>query len=173
MRFLGSDFACFCESDFCECGTDKLINQNREENAVANKLLYSMKRDNRADVREFLADELADALKGFLRDRDDVIFTNVPRRRAAIVEFGMDHAADLAKLLAKHFDCEYRSLLVSKTEQAQKTTHGKEREKKETYDEANKLNLNVIDLTCPKVLKIREIRLACLWFLLFLLFLFY
>ena len=108
--------------------------QNREENTVANKLLYSMKRDNRADVREFLADELADALKGLLRDRDDVIFTNVPRRRAAIVEFGMDHAADLAKLLAKHFGCEYRSLLVSKSEQAQKTTHGKEREKNVVFD---------------------------------------
>ena len=108
--------------------------QNREENIVANNLLYSMKRDNRADVREFLADELADALRDFLLDRNDVIFTNVPRRREAIVEFGMDHAADLAKLLARHFGCEYRSLLVSKSEQAQKTTHGKEREKNVIFD---------------------------------------
>jgi len=30
-------------------------------------------------------------------------------------------------------------------------------EKKETYDKANKLNLNVIDLTCPKVTKIHKI----------------
>ena len=93
-----------------------------------------MKRDNRADVREFLADELADALREFVADRQDVIFTNVPRRRAAIIEYGMDHAVDLAKLLAKRFDCEYRSLLVSKSEQEQKSTHGKEREKNVIFD---------------------------------------
>ena len=124
----------YLESHFIKRHFKVFRYQNREENAVANKLLYSMKRDNRADVREFLADELADALKDFLLDRDNVIFTNVPRRRAAIVEFGMDHAADLAKLLAKHFGCEYRSLLVSKSEQAQKTTHGKEREKNVVFD---------------------------------------
>ena len=111
--------------------------QNREENQVANKLIYSMKRDNRADVREFLAEELADALDEFIgsvKNKDDVIFTNVPRRRTAIIEYGMDHAADLARLLARHFGCEYRSILVSESKTAQKTVHGVEREKNVIFD---------------------------------------
>lgn len=124
----------YLESHFIKRHFKVFRYQNREENAVANKLLYSMKRDNRADVREFLADELADALREFMADRQDVIFTNVPRRRAAIIEYGMDHAVDLAKLLAKRFGCEYRSLLVSKSEQEQKSTHGKEREKNVIFD---------------------------------------
>jgi len=111
--------------------------QNREENKVANNLIYSMKRDNRADVREFLAAELADALDelvGSITNKNDVVFTNVPRRRAAIVEYGMDHAADLARLLARHFGCEYRSILVSESKTAQKTVHGVEREKNVIFD---------------------------------------
>lgn len=108
--------------------------RNVEENDVANNLIYSMKRDNRADVREFLADELADALSDFLKKKKNVVFTNIPRRRSAIVEFGMDHAADLARLLARHFECEYIPLLVSKSKKAQKTTHGKDREHNVIFD---------------------------------------
>ena len=102
--------------------------ENREENSVANELIYSLKRDNRADVREFIASEMAKTLEDFVSGREDIIFTNVPRRRAAIINYGMDHAADVAKILAKHFNCEYRSILYSESTKPQKSTHGDERE---------------------------------------------
>ena len=101
--------------------------QNREENEVANALIYSLKKDNRADVLEFLRDELAASLSDFIDANEDVLFTNVPRRRKAIIKYGMDHAQDLARSLAKHFGCEYRSILASKSKLAQKKTHGQER----------------------------------------------
>jgi ComF family protein len=108
--------------------------ENREENAIANEVIYSLKQDNRADVCDFLASEIARTLEGFMADRHDVLFTNVPRRTKAVLDYGMDHAAELAMRLARHFGCEYRSLLVSKAKKAQKTTHGAERERNVVFD---------------------------------------
>ena len=101
--------------------------QNREENAVGNYLIYSLKREDRSDVVEFLRDELADSIGGFVKDNENIVFTNVPRRRSAIIKYGMDHAAMLSKSLARHFGCEYMSLLASRSKTAQKLTHGKDR----------------------------------------------
>lgn len=101
--------------------------QNREENAVANALIYSMKRDNRADVLEFVTDEVAVTLSDFIAENKDIIFTNIPRRKTAIVQYGVDQAKDLARSLARHFGCEYRALLLSKSKRPQKESRAKER----------------------------------------------
>jgi len=101
--------------------------ENREENDVANELIYSLKRDNRADVVEFLASELAESLRTFIENETAVIFTNVPRRRSAIIKYGMDHAKDLSRALARCFNREYESILISKSKASQKSTRGKER----------------------------------------------
>lgn len=101
--------------------------RNREENAVANALIYSMKRDNRADVLNFVTDEVANTLSNFIAENQGVIFTNIPRRKSAIVKYGVDQAKDLARALSGRFDCEYRELLVSKSKRAQKKIRAKER----------------------------------------------
>ncbi len=101
--------------------------ENREENAVANSLIYSMKRDNRADVLEFVTEEVAATLSDFVAENKDAIFTNVPRRRTAIVKYGVDQAKDLARSLARYFDCEYSAILVSRSKHAQKEARAKER----------------------------------------------
>ena len=101
--------------------------ENREENAAANALIFNMKRDNRADVLEFVTDEVSAALSDFIAKNRDVIFTNVPRRRSAIVEYGIDQAQNLARALSRRFGCEYRAILVSRSKLAQKEARAKER----------------------------------------------
>ena len=124
---------CSCVNEYLEAHFIKqhfkvLRYESREENSVANELIFSLKMDNRADVREFIASEMAATLANFVGDRRDIIFTNVPRRRDAIINYGMDHAADLARILAKHFNSEYRSILFSESTKPQKRTRGAERE---------------------------------------------
>ena len=102
--------------------------ESREENAVANELIFSLKMDNRADVRDFIASEIAASIEGFVGERKDIVFTNIPRRRQGIVDYGMDHAKDVAKVIARRFGCQYRALLYSRSRKAQKMTHGAERE---------------------------------------------
>ena len=118
----------YLESHFIKQHFKVLRYESREENSVANELIFSLKMENRADVREFIASEMAMTLEDFVGGRDDIIFTNVPRRRAAIINYGMDHAGDVARLLAKHFHCQYRSILFSKSATPQKATRGAERE---------------------------------------------
>ena len=101
--------------------------ENREENAAANALIYSMKCDNRADVLEFVAEEVAGTISDFIAQNSDIIFTNVPRRKSAMVKYGVDQAKDLARALSRRFNCEYRSILVSKSKRAQKEAHASER----------------------------------------------
>ena len=118
----------YLESHFIRQHFKVLRYESREENSVANELIFSLKKENRADVREFIASEMAKTLENFVGDRNDIIFTNVPRRRLAIMDYGMDHAGDVARLLAKHFHCQYRSILYSNSTMPQKATHGAERE---------------------------------------------
>ena len=87
------------------------------------RIIYSLKEDNRADVFDFLADELCDAINASLEiDKDKFIITNVPRRKKGIITFGYDHAAELAKRVAKRLGVRYVSILKSKSKKAQKGT---------------------------------------------------
>ena len=124
----------YLESHFIKKHFKVFRYENRDENLVANEVIYSLKQDNRADVCDFLASEIAKTIEDFVGERHDILFTNVPRRIKAVLDYGMDHAAELAIRLARYFGCEYRSLLVSKTKKAQKTTHGAEREHNVVFD---------------------------------------
>lgn len=90
------------------------------EETPGNTLLYKLKRDNRRDVIKFLADELTKSISESVKIDENVIFTSVPRRRAAKVKYGFDHAKMLAIATAKNFGAEYRALLKSKAKTAQK-----------------------------------------------------
>ncbi len=134
---------CGKELNLCTCSTPylkahfihKIIKRFRyipnEENA-ANMLIYSMKRENRSDVFNFLSRELCSSFENFKLNTEDFIITNVPRRRSAIKRYGYDHAAVLAKRIGKLLGIEYCSLLKSKNKKAQKQNHGKEERLKNT-----------------------------------------
>lgn len=110
-------------------------NPNKQE-LPGNQLIYSLKQDNRADVFDFLAEELSRAISNNLKIsgyEDRYIITYVPRRFKAIQEYGYDHARELAKRVAKILNIKFVPLLVSKTEKAQKEVVQSERRKNAKY----------------------------------------
>jgi len=96
-------------------------------------LIYSLKRDNRKDVLDFLTKELCDAIENSVNNPSEMIFTNVPRRRESIRKYGMDHASLLAKSVAKYFSARYYQPLISKSKQEQKHMSGTQRLKNASF----------------------------------------
>ena len=108
-----------------------------EESLPSNYLIYSLKQDNRSDVLEFLSLELATAIKhSFDLSKEDFVVTSVPRRKNAIVNFGYDHAKELAKAVSKLLGVEYLELLKSESKKAQKSVYGEERKQNARFDYA-------------------------------------
>lgn len=105
-----------------------------ERDIPSNKLIYALKEQNRRDVFEFLAEELADSIKAsFKLDPDKHIVTNIPRRQKSIMDFGYDHAAELAKRVAERLGIEYLPTMKSKAKKAQKESIGAERAKNAVF----------------------------------------
>ena len=101
----------------------------------SNMLIYSLKRDNRSDVLNFLSDELTGAIKNSIKtDKFGYLITSVPRRPSAVRRYGIDHAKLLAKSVAKKLDVPYAMLLKSTAKAAQKKMHEKERVNNATFD---------------------------------------
>ncbi len=145
---------CFKLLSECDCSNDYLSKHfvkkivkvfrymQRDDNICANSLIYSLKRDNRDDVLAVCTSELASAISASLGDISDYIITNVPRRREAIVRYGIDHAALLAKSIARATGAKYVRLLKSKATRAQKTLMGKERLDNAMFDLRRDINLS-------------------------------
>lgn len=124
----------------------------REENLPANSLIYSLKRDDRADVQKLCALELSAAIKNSLDTPSEYIITNVPRRRSAIIKYGLDHAATLARRVADILGAEYKSLLTSNSKRPQKKMHGEERLYNVNFDIKRD-----IDLTGKRIIIIDDV----------------
>ena len=129
----------------------KIFRYVRRDPLPNNNLIYSLKRDNRKDVLEFLSNELAQAIKASIKNPEEYIFTNVPRRRESAKKYGLDHAAALSRSLAKKFGAEYKSLLTSKAKRAQKKMSGNDRASnakfviKKNAEDLGKKNVILVD----------------------------
>ena len=88
---------------------------------------------------DFLSGELTEALSAEINDFENVVITNVPRRKPSILKYGYDHAAVIARLVAKHTGAEYASLLISKAEKVQKRLQREERIKNASFAYKKKL----------------------------------
>ena len=124
--------------EFCHCTNShldshyvhklvKVFRYVHRDDLPSNNLIYSLKRDNRKDVLEFLTSELSKAIRNSIKDPEACVFINVPRRRKEAAKYGIDHAKLLAKSLAKCFSAEYYQPLISKSKHAQKKATGPER----------------------------------------------
>ena len=131
----------------------KVFRYVKRDPMPSNNLIYSLKRDNRRDVLEFLRDELCDAIVHSVDNPSEYVFTNVPRRREAIVRYGIDHAALLAKSVAKKLSAEYYQPIKSKVKKAQKKMMGVERLKNARF----KLKMRAKSLCGKKVIIIDDI----------------
>ena len=120
--------------------------RRNSNNDIGNKLIYSLKQDNRRDVIEFLAGEVTNSIVGNgipALLKNDYIITSVPRRKNAIRNFGYDHAELLARAVAKNFGVTYSALLVSKTKKAQKEVTSDERFANAKVDYKNNINCDI------------------------------
>lgn len=130
---------CTCANEYLTAHSVKNVikvfrYKNREENLPANSVIYSLKKDNRSDVLSFCTDELADAIFAALDTPSECIVTNVPRRRAQIVKYGIDHAELLARSIAKKTSATYMRILKSNVKTAQKEMYGKDRVNNISFD---------------------------------------
>ena len=117
----------------CDCSTEYLSSHyvkrvikcyrylTRDEVLPGNALIYSLKRDNRSDVLEVCTDEITSAICNSITNPEEYIFTNVPRRKAAIIEYGIDHSALLSQAVAKRLGAEYIPILKSNAKKEQKS----------------------------------------------------
>ena len=117
----------------------KVFRYHPDADLPTNKLIYSLKRDNRDDVLDFLADELASSVATAFADASEFVFTSVPRRRAAKVKYGIDHAALLSARVARKLDAKYEKTLISHSKREQKLSkHREERMKNARFDYLDK-----------------------------------
>ncbi len=114
----------------------------REDALPLNSLIYSLKRDNRRDVLEVCADELAQSILIAFPKAKDYVITNVPRRKKSIVKYGIDHAELLAKEVAKKIGARHEKTLVSNVKIEQKKLHGESRILNADFSVSNNIDLN-------------------------------
>ena len=140
---------CFCSYDKLKAhGIKNLVKLFRysktDESMPSNYLIYSLKQDNRGDVLSFLSDELADAMKATIDfSKGKYVITNVPRRSKAIINFGYDHARELAIAVSKRLGVEYKELLCSKAKRSQKSVYGHARVENAKFDYRCKKDLSL------------------------------
>jgi predicted amidophosphoribosyltransferase len=88
------------------------------------------------------ADLLEKSIRNSVLNPEKYIFTNVPRRRKAILEYGIDHSALLARELAKRFGARYVKILRSNAKAPQKSLETNERLKNADFAIENEADLS-------------------------------
>lgn len=130
---------CSCSTDFLEGHFIKKVVKcfryvNHQGINPGNALIYSLKRDNREDILSACADYLEAAIRNSIETTDNLVFTNIPRRKSAIVKYGIDHSGLLANELSLRFDASYIKLLKSNAKIEQKSLDRTERLKNADFD---------------------------------------
>lgn len=119
---------CTCPNDYLDShyvhDLVKVTRYIHDPTLPQNRLIYSLKQENRRDVLEFMAAELADAVRASQEECGEFLVTFVPRRRRAVLTYGFDHAQKLARRLAKKIGADFSPLLSSAAKHAQKKMHG-------------------------------------------------
>lgn len=117
-------YECTCPNDFLDSHyVHKIVKVFRyiiKDELPTNSLIYSLKRDNRRDVLAFLSEELANAIAFSIKEPDKYLFTSVPRRARAIINYGFDHSEILSRAVAKKLNAKYEKLLISRSKAEQK-----------------------------------------------------
>ena len=138
---------CNCSNTFLESHFVKKVIKcyryiNHDEITPSNSIIYSLKHDNRRDVLELTSDLLIRAINNSMNDISGYIVTNIPRRKAAIIEYGMDHSALLAKEIARKSGAEYISFFKSNAKREQKSLDSMERRRNADFTMINEMDLS-------------------------------
>lgn len=109
--------------------------RSSEEFMTANAIVYRLKKKNRNDALDFLADEVVASIKASLPHLSgDAIVTHVPNRRSAIAQYGFDHAELLGRAVAERLGLEFMPLLISLSKKPQKEMKGEARYANASFD---------------------------------------
>ena len=100
----------------------------------SNELIYNVKRTDRRDLVDFIAEQLCEAIVANVPNYKDFLVTSIPRKKSRVIKYGHDHAKVIAKTVAKKLGLKYLTLLVSRQSKAQKKTSGEERFKNAEFD---------------------------------------
>ena len=151
-------YECPCTNDYLDSHyIHKVIKVFRyviKENLPTNALIYSLKKDNRRDVLKYLSSELADSIAYSVKAPEAYVFTSVPRRKASVIKYGIDHAELLARAVAKRLGAKYKKVLISKSKSEQKRAGSREERLKNTEFRIKKKS---IDLSGNNVILIDDI----------------
>ena len=139
---------CGCSNEYLESHFVRRVSKSfrymiRGDNLnVANSLIFSLKRQNREDVLEFAAREMSANIRNIVDTPEMYIITNVPRRRKAIIEFGIDHSSLLAERVAELLGAEYISILKSNSRKPQKSLERADRLKNVEFEIVNDIDIS-------------------------------
>ena len=148
---------CKCESTHLEShflkGHIKLYRYAHSEvSKPLDSLIYSLKRGERDDVFELASDLLSKAVLAHGVPLENAYITNIPRRKTAIIRFGVDHARMLAKKVSEKLGIGYLEIFKSTAKTAQKSLRGVERVKNADFS-----LLNEFDLTKKTVIIVDDV----------------
>ena len=116
---------CSCAPEFLRSHFVKKLYKSfryigNESDGLSASLIYGLKMRPRSDAFDLALDLMLNSLKNSGEDFSGFTVTNVPRRKGAIVEYGFDHSARLAKKIAKAIGAKYAPLLTSRAKREQK-----------------------------------------------------
>lgn len=128
---------CFKSVDVCECLPHRaskkikkafhIAEYHPSEESVARSFIITCKDNDYKAVYGFVADELESALRARFRTFKNAVITYVPRKRASVLEKGIDQAQIVAKELALRLDIEYVDAIKRCGGKEQKALDSRER----------------------------------------------
>ena len=155
-----------CSKEYSRCScTNKYLDSHyihkmikvyryvNQSDVPSNRLLFSLKRENREDVINFLSAELANSIKASVKEPEKYIISNVPRRGKNRAKYGIDHASAVAKRVAKILSAKYYQPIISKNKTDQKLLLGEARLNNTNYI----LKKNAEDIKGESVILIDDI----------------
>ena len=148
---------CDCAPDFLKAHfVTKLYKlfryTGKTEDQTGAALIYTLKNRARHDAVKFTSDIIVNSLNKREEDFSEFVFTNIPRRRKAILEYGVDQSEIIAKTVAKRLGASYLRILKSKSKKEQKHLSRDERLKNADFD-----SIKGIDLKGKRVIIVDDI----------------
>ena len=112
------------------------------EDVPQNRLIFSLKRENREDVAKFCAQELAEAIRACIENYKDFVLVYVPRRSREKRKYGVDQAEILARQLGNALNIPVIGALRSLAKMPQKKLSATDRKKNAVFEARSGVDLS-------------------------------
>ena len=148
---------CSCTNDYLDAHlVHRLIKIIRYVSSVEdlpqNRLIFSLKRENRKDVARFCGEALAEAIRFSIENYKDFVLVYVPRRSRERRKYGLDQAKVLAKTLGTILEIPVQSALHPRSKKTQKRLSAEDRKKNAAFSPRRG-----VDLSGKRVLLVDDI----------------